>query len=75
MSNIVQTAGTVALERVKADIVTGTLDKLNSPGGKSKRKDKLGGVLSTYEFSQDVLSAHYGVKGAIVNTKVGSVTK
>ena len=65
-------AGSVALQRVKGEIVTQTLDKLNSPGkgGKSKKNKFGAGAMSdTYNFSKSVLSAAYEGKGIIIDSK------
>jgi len=67
-------AGAVSLQRVKGEIVTQTLDKLNSPGmgGKSK-KNKFGigagGMNDMFNLSKSVLSAAYEGKGTIIDSK------
>jgi len=70
---MVAAAGAISMERVKGQIVTQTLDKLNSPGmgGKSK-KSKFGAGASsmsdTYNLSKSVLSAAYAGKGTIIDS-------
>jgi len=68
---MVAAAGAISMERVKGEIVTQTLDKLNSPrgGGKSK-KNKFGasGMSDTYNLSKAVLSAAYEGKGTIIDS-------
>lgn len=59
-----------SLDKVKGDIVTQTLDKLNSPGsiGKSKNSASgMGSMSDTYNFSKSVLSAVYEGKGTIID--------
>lgn len=64
-------AGTLALESIKGDIVTGTLDKLNAVGSYSKKKNEIGSMKQTYQLSKDVLSSYLGTKGNILNTSIG----
>jgi len=62
----------ISLERVKGEIVTQTLDKLNSPGSCGKSKKNTFGKSSmsdTYNFSKSVLSAAYQGKGTIIDNK------
>ncbi len=61
-------AATVAMEKMKGDIVTGTLDALNSKSGSSGKSGK-DAMSQTYEFSKSVLSAAYEAKGIAVNSK------
>jgi len=72
LSAQVAAAGAVSLARVKGEIVTQTLNKLNSPGsgGKSK-KNKFGAssMSDTYHLSKSVLSAAYEGKGTIIDSK------
>jgi hypothetical protein len=67
---MVAVAGAISMERTKGQIVTQTLDKLNTPGqgGKSK-KNKFGasGMSDTYNLSKSVLSAAYEGKGTIID--------
>ena len=58
----------VSLERVKGDIVTNTLDTLNS-SSKSKTNKSKDGVNQSYEFNKSVLDAAYDAKGILVNGK------
>ncbi|MDL2280093.1 hypothetical protein LJC15_05490 [Desulfovibrio sp. OttesenSCG-928-G11] len=74
MSNIAALAGAMTLERIKGDIVTGTLDKLNnvtSCSMNSKKKNEIGSMKQTYQLSKDVLSSYLGEKGNILNTSLG----
>lgn len=61
-------AAQVALEKVKGDIVSGTLDTLNSKKSNKKSccRDQ---VSESYEFNKSVLSAAYEAKGIVVNSK------
>lgn len=63
----------MSLEKVKGEVVTQTLDKLNSPtwGDKSKkvRSSSQTGMQETYELSKNVLSAAYNAKGIGINLK------
>lgn len=61
----------VALERIKGDIVTGTLDALNSNqfGGSRKSGGASDAIAQSYEFQQSVLSSVYSAKGAAVDKK------
>lgn len=73
MSNTLATAAAaVSLERVKGDIVTQTLDKLNGPTYQSKsKKSKFSAqnaMSDTYNFSKSILSAAYEGKGSIINS-------
>ena len=56
------------MEKMKGDIVTGTLDALNSKSGSSGKSGK-DAMSQTYEFSKSVLSAAYEAKGIAVNSK------
>ena len=65
-------AAAVALEKVKGDIVTGTLDNLNKPAFGSKKKKSCSAqtaMSDTYDLSKSVLSAAYEAKGIVVNGK------
>jgi len=65
-------AGAASLQRVKGEIVTQTLDKLNSPGsGRRSKKNKIGqsSMSDTYNLSKSVLSAAYQGKGTIIDSK------
>jgi len=71
LSGQVAAVGAVAMERTKAQVVTQTLDKLNSPGsgGKSKKsKIGQGSMSDTYNLSKSVLSAAYAGKGTIIDS-------
>lgn len=70
MSNATALAGTLALESIKGDIVTGTLNKLNGVGARSG-KNEIGSMKQTYQLSKDVLSSYMGEKGNILNTSLG----
>jgi hypothetical protein len=65
-------AAAVSLEKVKGDVVTQTLNKLNSPSYKSKSKkagfSAQGAMSDTYNFSRSVLSAAYQDKGSIIDS-------
>ena len=52
--------------KLDADIVTGTLDKLNS-GDCGSSKGTGDAMKQTYDFSKEILSAVYGGKGSIAN--------
>ncbi|MCL1940182.1 MAG: hypothetical protein FWG04_05925 [Desulfovibrionaceae bacterium] len=73
LSGQMAAAGAAAsLQRVKGEIVTQTLDKLNSPGsgGKAKKgKFGHGSMSDTYNLSKSVLSAAYEGKGTIIDSK------
>ena len=59
---------TVALEKVKRDIVTGTLDTLNG----AKKKDKgcsQSQIEQTHELCKSILSSTYEAKGVVVSSK------
>lgn len=74
MNNIAALSGAMTLERIKGDIVTGTLDKLNSVTecrNNSKKKNEIGSMKQTYQLSKDVLSSYLGEKGNILNTSLG----
>ena len=63
-----QIEATVALEKVKKDIVTGTLDTLNSV----KKKDKgcsQSQTWQTYELCKSVLLSTHEAKGIVVSNK------
>ena len=66
------TAGAISLERVKGEIVTQTLDKLNPLGSgvKSKKSKMFGktGMSDMYNLSKSVLSAVYQGKGTIIDS-------
>ena len=68
MSNSEYLAGTLALEQIKSDIVTGTLDKLNSPGSGKGKSSSGSSMKDVYDFSKTVLSSYYEDKGSIINT-------
>lgn len=58
-------AAAISSERIKGDIITQTLDKLNAPlPGKSAAGD----MGQTYEFSKSVLEGAYLGKGTIVDS-------
>ena len=61
----------VALERMKGDIVTGTLDALNSSqySGSRKSSGASDAMAQSYDFQQSVLSSVYSAKGAAVDKK------
>lgn len=62
----------VSLEKVKGDIVTQTLDKLNETGscGNSKKSASAqNAISSSYDFNKSVLSAAYEGKGSIIDSK------
>lgn len=70
MDETTLTKATISLEKVKGDIVTQTLDKLNRPEGRkgsSMYTAKQGTMEDTYAFSKSVLSAVYEGKGTIVD--------
>ena len=57
--------------KIGGDIVTQTLDTLNSgqfSGSKNKSCDKSSGMSNTYNLSKSVLSAAYEGKGIAVRT-------
>jgi len=58
----------VSLEKIKGDIVTQTLDKINSPGTPNKAKNAQGAMSDTYNFSKSVLSSVYEGKGTIIDS-------
>lgn len=65
-------AAAVSLESIKGDIVTGTLDTLNTYGGKKKKKSKnamQSAMSDSYDFNKTVLSAAYEGKGTIIDSK------
>ena len=62
-------AAAVALEKIKGDIVTGTLDALNSNAPSSSGKGKGDPVAQSYDFQKSVLSAAYSAKGVTVDSK------
>ena len=56
----------VSKAKLAGDIITGTLDKLNSNDyGKSPATENA--MKQTYDFSKQVLSAVYGGKGTIAD--------
>ena len=60
--------GTVALEKVKRDIITGTLDTMNGV----KKKDEgcsQSQTGQTYELCKSLLSSTYAAKGVVVSSK------
>lgn len=70
MADNTLTGASIALEQVNSEIVTQTLDKLNSPttGGKKKSKYSAQAAMSdTYNLSKSVLSAAYEGKGTIID--------
>ena len=61
----------VSLEKIKGDIVTQTLDKINSPGSggtSGKAKNAQSAMSDTYNFSKSVLSSVYEGKGTIIDS-------
>lgn len=69
-ATLVVTAAKASLEKIKGDVVTQTLDKLNPIGGKKKSKQSAQTSMSdTYDLSKSVLSAAYSAKGVGINTK------
>ena len=71
MKDDIMFRATTALEQVKGDIVTQTLDKLNSPtsGGKKMSKYSAQAAMSdTYNLSKSVLSSVYEGKGTILDS-------
>ena len=69
-SKVAEVAGAAMLAKTKGDIVTQTLDKLNSPGsGGTSKKSKTGSSMSdVYHLSKSVLSAAYEGKGTIIDS-------
>lgn len=69
----VNAIGETQKAKIDAQIVTGTLDTLNStaPKTKSRSKGKIGGgdITASYELQKSVLSSVYGAKGAIAELK------
>jgi len=63
-ADAVAMAGAVSLEKIKSDIVTGTLDTLNSTAAKKKTNS----MQQTYDLSKKVLSSYYEGKGTLVDT-------
>lgn len=61
----------LSLETIKGQVVTQTLDTLNSAAKKkSKNKYSIQGAMSdTYDLSKSVLSAAYEGKGTIIDDK------
>ncbi|MDL2317286.1 hypothetical protein LJC59_09520 [Desulfovibrio sp. OttesenSCG-928-A18] len=70
-AGLVVAAAKMSLEKVKGDIVTQTLDKLNPIGGNKKKSKNpwLTSMSDTYDLSKSVLSAAYSAKGIGINTK------
>ena len=64
MNDIIKTTATASLEKVKGDIVTQTLGKLNGPG---KTKKSTSSMSDTFQLSQSVLGAAYTGKGTILD--------
>lgn len=64
-------AAKVSLETIKGDIVTGTLDTLNSANGKKSKKgySSQAAMSDCYDLNKSVLSAAYDAKGIVVNGK------
>lgn len=58
----------ISMEKVKGDIVTGTLDTLNTGKKKTSCKGK-DQVVQSYEFNKSVLEAAYDAKGIVINSK------
>lgn len=63
-ASLASLAGAVSLEKIKGDIVTGTLDTLNKTAA-SKKKNSM---QQTYDLSKKVLSSYYEGKGTLVDT-------
>ena len=61
----------VSKDIMNRDIITGTLDALNSStySGKSKGKDSSSAMSESYDFQKSVLDAAYNDKGATLITK------
>ena len=72
MTTMFEAAAKTSLEKVKGDIVTQTLDTLNSGVYGQSEKTKVSGkdsMSNTYDLSRSVLSAAYSAKGIGINTK------
>lgn len=71
MANIAGAALGLAVSTAKAkmagQVVTQTLDKLNSGAG--SKRGASAGMSDTYHFAKDVLSSVYSGKGAIASLK------
>ena len=61
-------AGAAALENVKGDIISQTLDKLLKPGVKKKEAKPSASMNETYTLSKSLLSAVYEGKGSIIDS-------
>lgn len=60
----------VDLEKTKGEIVSKTLDTLNSTSERGKcKKGASEAMNASYEFNKSVLSAVYEAKGVVTNTK------
>lgn len=62
-------AAQVSLEKVKGDIVQGTLDAVNAKDHKKSRSCSNDAVNESYQFNKSVLSAAYEAKGVVINDK------
>ena len=70
--SITMDLGAVTAAKIEGDIVTKTLDTLNSGqfgGSGSKKSSGVGSMSDTYNLSNAVLSAAYQPKGMIINTQ------
>jgi hypothetical protein len=71
MKNSLDAATGIIKDRIKRDIVTGTLNKLNEGHYNVKKKPKgsvQAAMSSTYNFSQSVLSSVYEGKGTLIDS-------
>ncbi len=69
MSNANNLANAISQSKIDSEIITGTLDKLNSTGCSAKKCSKSSGssMSEVYNLSKDVLSSYYEAKGSIIN--------
>lgn len=69
MNTLIGLGAALTTEKIKGDIVTKTLDTLNSTGTGKAKKRGMSSMSDTYNFAKDVLSAAYEAKGTIIGTK------